>query len=354
MSAPSEAVHAEPLDEVRIGGRRFGARGLLDLIGRVREAGIVLALAVVVLIVAVQEPRFLKPDNLEQILLSVSILAIVAVGQTLVVLTRNIDLSVGSMVGLAAFICADTLKSSPETSVLLIVLLGMAIGAGLGVVNGLLVTIGRVPAIVATLGTLYIFRGLDFSIAEGEQVNAADVPDAYLNLATGKVLGIPSLIFFAAAVALIATIALRRTRGGRELYAIGSNPDAARLAGVRSDRLVFVAFVLCGALCGLAGVLWGARFATIDARAATGLELAVVAAVVVGGVNIFGGSGTAIGAVLGAILLGTIQNALSILKLNPFWLQAIQGAAIIGAVTLDAVVTRRLQRVLRETRRRRE
>ena len=354
MSAPSEAVHAEPLDEVRIGGRRFGARGLLDLIGRVREAGIVLALAVVVLIVAVQEPRFLKPDNLEQILLSVSILAIVAVGQTLVVLTRNIDLSVGSMVGLAAFICADTLKSSPETSVLLIVLLGMAIGAGLGVVNGLLVTIGRVPAIVATLGTLYIFRGLDFSIAEGEQVNAADVPDAYLNLATGKVLGIPSLIFFAAAVALIATIALRRTRGGRELYAIGSNPDAARLAGVRSDRLVFVAFVLCGALCGLAGVLWGARFATIDARAATGLELAVVAAVVVGGVNIFGGSGTAIGAVLGAILLGTIQNALSILKLNPFWLQAIQGAAIVGAVTLDAVVTRRLQRVLRETRRRRE
>jgi rhamnose transport system permease protein len=354
MSAPSEAVHAEPLDEVRIGGRRFGARGLLDLIGRVREAGIVLALAVVVLIVAVQEPRFLKPDNLEQILLSVSILAIVAVGQTLVVLTRNIDLSVGSMVGLAAFICADTLKSSPETSVLLIVLLGMAIGAGLGVVNGLLVTVGRVPAIVATLGTLYIFRGLDFSIAEGEQVNAADVPDAYLNLATGKVLGIPSLIFFAAAVALIATIALRRTRGGRELYAIGSNPDAARLAGVRSDRLVFVAFVLCGALCGLAGVLWGARFATIDARAATGLELAVVAAVVVGGVNIFGGSGTAIGAVLGAILLGTIQNALSILKLNPFWLQAIQGAAIVGAVTLDAVVTRRLQRVLRETRRRRE
>jgi rhamnose transport system permease protein len=353
MPAPPDTAEvAEAPAEVQIGRRRLNARALLDLIGRVREAGIALALAVVVLIVAVQEPRFLKPDNLEQILLSVSILAIVAVGQTLVVLTRNIDLSVGSIVGLAAFVSADTLKGSPETSVVLIIGLGMLIGAGLGVVNGLLVTIGRVPAIVATLGTLYIFRGLDFSIAEGEQVNAADVPDAYLNLATGKVLGIPSLILFAAVVAAVATVALRRTRGGRELYAIGSNPEAARLAGVRSDRLVFGAFVLCGALCGLAGVLWGARYATIDARAATGLELAVVAAVVVGGVNIFGGSGTAYGAALGAILLGTIENALAILKLNPFWLQAIQGAVIIAAVTVDALITRRLQRALRRARRR--
>lgn len=352
---PSDSAQAaEPLDTIHVGRRRVGPRALIDLISRVREAGILLALGIVVLIVAVQEPRFVEPDNLEQILLSVSILAIVAVGQTLVVLTRNIDLSVGSIVGLSAFICADALKSSPGTSIVVIIGLGIIVGAGLGVVNGLLVTVGRVPAIIATLGTLYIFRGLDFSIAEGEQVNAADVPDAYLNLATGKVLGVPSLILFAAAVAAIATVVLRRTRGGRELYAIGSNPDAAKLSGVRSDRLVFGAFVMCGALCGLAGVLWGARFATIDARAATGLELAVVAAVVVGGVNIFGGSGTAIGAVLGAILLGTIQNALTILKLNPFWLQAIQGAAIIGAVTLDALITRRLQRVLQATRRRRE
>jgi rhamnose transport system permease protein len=149
-----------------------------------------------------------------------------------------------------------------------------------------------------------------------------------------------------------ATYGLRRLRPGRELYAIGSNPEAARLAGVPSGRLVFAVFVLSGALCGLAGVLWGARFATVDARAGTGLELAVVAAVVVGGVNIFGGSGTAYGAALGAILLGTIENALTILKLNPFWLQAIQGAVIIAAVTLDALITRRLQRVLRQSRRR--
>jgi rhamnose transport system permease protein len=332
-------------------GRPASAR-LLDVVGRVREVGIAIALGLLVLVVAIQEPRFIRPGNLEEILLSVSILAIVAVGQTLVVLTRNIDLSVGSIVGLSAFVCADIMRGSPGLAIPLILLLGVAIGAGLGVVNGLLVTVGRVPAIVVTLGTLYIFRGIDFTIAEGDQVNAADVPESFLNVATGRVLGIPSLILFAVVIVVIASYGLRRWRSGRELYAIGSNPDAARLAGVPSGRLVFVAFVICGALAGLAGVLWSARFGTVDARAGTGLELAVVAAVVVGGVNIFGGSGTAYGAALGAILLGTIENALSILKLNPFWLQAIQGAVIIAAVTVDALITRRLQKALRAARRR--
>jgi rhamnose transport system permease protein len=345
-------AEAAPVEDVAVAGRRLRGSALLDFVGRVREAGIALALGLVVLIVAVQEPRFLNLDNLEEILLSVSILAIVAMGQTLVVLTRNVDLSVGSTVGIVAFVCADALKSSPGTSIALIIGLGILIGAGLGAVNGLLVAVGRVPAIVATLGTLYVFRGVDFMIAEGKQVNAADVPESYLNLATNKVLGLPLLIVYAAVIVAITAYLLKRSRGGRQLYAIGSNPEAARLAGVPAGRLVFVAFVLCGALCGLAGVLWGARFGTVDARAATGLELGVVAAVVVGGVNIFGGSGTAIGAALGAILLGTIENGLAILKLNPFWLQAIQGAVIIAAVTIDALITRRLQRALRKARRR--
>jgi rhamnose transport system permease protein len=349
---PAEALAAEPdtPDEVVVAGRRFSGSAFLNFLGRVREAGILLALALLVIVVAVQEPRFLKPNNLEEILLSVSILAIVAVGQTFVVLTRNVDLSVGSVIGVTAFVCADLMKNSHNTPVIVAIALGIALGAGFGVVNGLLVTVGRVPAIVATLGTLYIFRGIDFLFAEGKQVNAADVPDAYLNLATGHVLGIPALILFAAVIVLIGNYVLRRSRTGRELYAVGSNPDAARLAGVPSGKLVFGAFVLCGALAGLAGVLWGARFATVDAHAGSGFELAVVAAVVVGGVNIFGGSGTAIGAALGAILLGTIENALSILKLNPFWLQAIQGAVIIAAVTVDALITRRLQRALLKAR----
>ena len=349
---PAETVAPAPPaeDEVLVAGRRFSGAALLNFLGRVREAGILLALGLLVLVVALQEPRFIKPGNIKEILLSVSILAIVAVGETLVVLTRNVDLSVGSVLGVTAFVCADLMKSSHGTPVIVAVLLGIAIGAGFGVINGLLVSVGRVPAIVATLGTLYIYRGVDFIIASGKQVNAADVPDAFLNLATATVLGIPLLIIYAVVIVLVANYLLRRSRTGRELYAVGSNPDAARLAGVPSGKLVFGAFALSGALAGLGGVLWAARFATVDAHAGSGFELAVVAAVVVGGVNIFGGSGTAIGAALGAILLGTIENALNVLNLDPFWLQAIQGAVIIAAVTFDALITRRLQRALRRAR----
>jgi rhamnose transport system permease protein len=327
----------------RLGDRRYR---LVNLIGRIRELSLLAVLAVIVLLVGVQEPRFATAGNVRQILLSVAILAIVAVGQTIVVITRNVDLSVGSMVGLTAYLTADLLAQRPGLPLLLVCVLGCLLGGVMGTVNGLLVTVGRVPAIVATLGTLYMFRGVDFVIAGGKQVNAADVPRRFLDLATGSVAGVPRLILFAAAVTALGAVALRFTRSGRQLYGIGSNPEAARLAGIRAGRLVFAAFAVCGLLCGLAGVLWGARFATVDARAATGLELLVVAAVVVGGVNIFGGSGTVLGAVLGAILLGTIENGLTLLRLSQFWLQAINGAAILAAVTADSLITRRVQRIL--------
>lgn len=323
---------------------------LVGSVSRVRELGLLLVLLLIVAIVSIQVPRFLMTSNIEQILLSVAILAIVAVGETLVVLTRNVDLSVGSMVGFTAFLAADLFKQQPGTSLVLAILLGCAVGLVLGAINGLIVTVGRVPAIIVTLGTLYVYRGLDFVVAGGTQVSASDVPDSYLNLATTRIglfgVGIPALIIFAAVIALIFAYLLHSTRSGRQLYAIGSNPEAARLVGIRSDLLVFGTFLLSGLLCGFAGVLWGARFATVDATAATGLELQVVAAVVVGGVNIFGGSGTIMGAMLGAIVLGTIDDALNLLKLSQFWLQAIDGAAILVAVTLDSFITRWLQRTL--------
>jgi rhamnose transport system permease protein len=324
---------------------------LVNLIGRIRELSLVAVLAVIVLVVSVQVPRFATAGNVRQILLSVSILAIVAVGQTIVVVTRNVDLSVGSMVGLTAYLTAEGLAQRPGLPLVAVLALGCLLGAAMGALNGLLVTVGRVPAIVATLGTLYIFRGLDFVVAGGKQVNAADVPQRFLALATSSVAGVPNLILFAAMVAAVGAVVLRSTGPGRQLYGIGSNPEAARLAGIRAGRLVFCAFVSCGLLCGLAGVLWSARFATVDARAATGFELLVVAAVVVGGVNIFGGSGTVLGAVLGAILLGTVENSLTLLHLSQFWLQAVDGAAILAAVAADALITRRVQRLLLRRRR---
>jgi rhamnose transport system permease protein len=317
-------------------------------VSRMRELGLLVVLLLLVLIVGIQVPRFLSLDNFTQILLSVAILAIVAVGETLVVLTRTVDLSVGSLVGVSAFVTAYFFKQIPGANLLLGLGLGCALGLVLGMVNGLIISYGRVPAIVATLGTLYVYRGLDFVFAAHttSQVNASDVPASFLALATTQIIGIPAPILLAALIAILAGVFLRSSRSGRQLYAIGSNPAAAAVIGIRRERLIFAAFAASGLLCGLAGVLWGARFATVDATAGTGLEFEVIAAVVVGGVNIFGGSGTIFGAMLGAIVLGTLQNALNILNISQFWLQAIDGGAIIAAVMLDAFITRWLQRSL--------
>jgi rhamnose transport system permease protein len=325
--------------EIHTPAYRSGNR-LVVWISRVRELGLLVVLLLIVVVVGVQVPQFVTFSNMVQILLSISILAIVAIGETLLILTRNIDLSVGSIVGFAAFVAANLFKQHPGVALLSGILLGCALGLALGVLNGFIVTWGRVPASVAALGTLYAYRGLDFIYAGGNQVSASDVPESFLSLATAPFLGIPLLIWFAAVLAIIFGYLLRFSPTGRQLYTIGSNPETARLVGIRSDLLVFGAFAIAGLLCGFAGVLWGARFATVDATAATGLELQVIAAVVVGGVNIFGGSGEISGALLGTIVLGTIDNSLSFLRVSQFWLQAIDGAAILIAVTLDAFITR--------------
>jgi rhamnose transport system permease protein len=313
-------------------------------VGQVRELGLVVVLLLIFVGVGIPEPRFVAVNNLGDILFSVSIIAIVAVGETLVVITRNVDLSVSAIIGLVAFVSGDLFKQHQGISVALVMLIGCAIGLGLGFLNGLLVSYGGVPAIVVTLGTLYIYRGVDYAIAKGQQISAYDVPDRFLSLASDSVLGIPLFVLIAAAIALLFALFLHYARSGRQMYAIGSNPEAARLAGIQRNRLVLLAFTISGLLSGLGGILWAAYFATVDANAATGVELLVVAAVVVGGVNIFGGSGTILGAMLGAVLLATIQDALNILNISQFWLQAFYGAAILLAVILDTLILRQLQR----------
>lgn len=327
-------------------GARARADQVVNTLGRVRELGLVFALLLIVIIVGFQQPRFVSPSNIRQILEAVSILGVLAVGQTLVVLTRNVDLSIASIVGLVAYVAGNIFKQHPGVSVGLVIVLVLLLGLGLGAINGLLVTFGQVPAIVATLGTLYVYRGIDYLIASGQQITVSDVPDAYRAIANAEIVAIPLPIVITAVIVLIATYVLRYTRFGRQLYAVGSNPEAARIVGLPRDRIVFAAFAFSGLLAAVGGILWGAKFGAVDARAAYGYELQVVAAVVVGGVNIFGGVGTVIGAVLGAIVLGSIQNALTILRLNPFWLQAISGGVILLAVLIDALITRRLQRVL--------
>jgi rhamnose transport system permease protein len=308
----------------------------------VRELGIGLALVLLVVVTTIVNPRFLSEQSVKDLLLGSTILAITAVGQAVVIITRSVDLSVGSVLGLTAFAAGITFVHSPGTPIAFVFVIGVGLGAVCGAVNGALIAAARVPALVVTLGTLYVYRGIDYSWATGQQINAADMPTGFLRLGTASLLGIPVLALVAVVVVVAAGLFLRWYRSGRELYAIGSHPEAARLSGIPVRRRIFWAFVTSGALAGLAGVLYAARFGTVDANAGLGSELNVVAAAVVGGVAIFGGSGSVYGAALGAVLLTVIGAALPVLGVNPFWQKAAVGMLILAAIGLDRALAARL------------
>ena len=322
--------------------RRFSA--LL----RAREISLVMILLVVLLGTAAINPRFLGAGSLRDLLLNVSIISLVVVGQTVVLLMKHVDLSVGSVVGLSAFLTGSLFIAMPGLPVPLAMLFGLVLGASLGAINGLLVAYGRVPALVATLGTLYVFRGLTYAVVHGGQINAGNLPPAFLSFATGSLLGLPNLVLLVLVVMTLFGLYLKSYRGGREYYAVGSNSEAAVLAGIRVSRRIMTGFALSGAIAGLAGVLYLARYGTVDASAGSGLELQVIAAAVVGGVSINGGVGTLLGAGVGALLLGTMGSALVTLRAPAFYQQAIQGALLLLAISIDIVVARRTARQLQQ------
>jgi rhamnose transport system permease protein len=304
-----------------------------------RELVLVAIIIALCVFVAIQSPAFLSPRNLQNVTKDAAIIAIAAVGEAIVVMTRNIDLSVEATIGLVAYVVGDLMRGQapvPEAWAI-----GLLLGATLGLVNGVLVAGFKVPSIVATLATLSLYRGLDFFVANGREVNLRDLPPGYTSAATQNILGVPLFAIVAVAVTVIAALVLRYTLFGRRIYAVGSNAVAAAILGIRSRLVVLIAFVLCGFLAGIAGILWGINYGTIYASSASGTVLAIVAAVVVGGVSISGGSGTVVGAALGALFLGLVNNALLVLRLPQEWLQVFYGAVILLAVAADAVVHRR-------------
>lgn len=306
-----------------------------------RETGILLAFALVVVATTVRNPTFLfSPDGFRDLLLTPSILVVVAVGQAVVIITRNVDLSVGSIVGLSAYL-TGTLFTEAHLPIVVVMLVGVAFGALLGAVNGALVALGRVPAMVITLGTLYAFRGINVAWTGSNRINASDLPPDFLRLGTQQVFFLPVLTLIAVAVLVAVGWYLANTRSGREFYAVGSAPDAAELYGLPARRRIFAAFVLCGALAGLGGVLYAARYGTVSSQAGFGFELQAIGAAVIGGVAIVGGVGTVLGAAIGAFLLLTISRALPVLGIPDLWQQALVGALIIGAIVLDRVLARR-------------
>jgi len=323
-----------------------GSRKLTERVFRIRESGIILVFVVFVAVTTAVKPSFLDEQNIQFLLINTTVFALLALGETIVVVSRNVDLSIGSVLGLSAYVSAS-MFGSHHVGVPVAFAVGLGIGLACGVANGLMVAIGRVPSLVVTLATLYIVRGVDILIVGGNQVNAQTLPDAFTQIPRATVLGVPYLAIAIAVVIGIGAYYLRSFRSGRELYAIGSNPEAARLAAIPVGRRVFTAFAVSGAIAGLAGVLWAAQYQTIDSSAGTGYELTVISAVVVGGVAIFGGSGSAVGAAVGALLLSSINSALNVLGISPLWLEAISGFLLLLAITLDRVISLRLQAALR-------
>ena len=313
-----------------------------------RELPVLVALVALVVFTAVNNPAFLSEQGTKDLMLNATIMVILATGQALVIITRNVDLSVGSMLGLVAFGTGSLFSVMPEVPIVVVFLAGILFGAGLGAVNGALVTLAKVPALVITLGTLYVFRGLNNAWAGGTQYFAGDRPRAFGRLSVDTMFGIPIITLLAIVVVVAVAVIMGGTRPGRDFYAIGSDPDAARLFGIPVAKRVLTVFIANGALAGLAGVLYASRFNAVGATTGTGLELDVIAAAVVGGVAIFGGSGTVVGAAIGALLLNTITSSLTALQVDKFWQQAIVGMLILAAILIDRLAALRRAKHLRE------
>ncbi len=317
---------------------------LLLIFARFRELTLSIFILILVLAVTLSNPDFMQVNNLRLILLNISILVIVSLAQTMVIITKGIDLSVASMIGLVAMMVAAVVKENPQMPMVLSILLGLVLGAVLGTVNAIIITFVKVPPIIATLGTLSIYRGLVFFYSGGTWINSYELPESFKQLSKGTPLGLPNMVIYAILVAVAVYYFLKYTRIGRNIFAVGSNLEAAKVSGIRTQQVIFLVYVLCGVACGLAGVLWASRYESAQTNTALGFELQTVAASVVGGVSISGGVGTVPGVLLGALLFGIIENALTIVNINPFWELAVEGFLILAAVVSDILIVRRVRR----------
>jgi rhamnose transport system permease protein len=309
---------------------------------------IVLAGAILLLLglIGTRFPGFVAPVSLANVLNDTSPLIILAVGQMIVILTKCIDLSVAANLALTGMVVAMMNVAAPDLPLAVTVAVAIGLGTALGMVNGLLVWKLRIPPIVVTLGTMTIFRGTIFLISDGKWVNSHEMSAPFKALPRGTFLGLPMLSWVAIVVVILFGVILSRTTLGRAFFAVGGNPHAAVYAGINVGRTQFWAFAISGALAGLTGYLWVSRYAVAYVDIAAGFELDVVAACVIGGISIAGGIGSVGGAVLGALFLGIIKNALPVVDISPFWQLFISGAAIIIAVAFNARSARTKGRII--------
>jgi len=318
-----------------------------------RQRDFALALIVFALVVAIglRAPVFVTPESLVGVLTDTSFLFMLTLAQMAVILTRGIDLSVAANLALTGMICALVSRAEPSLPIAGVIALAILLGAALGAVNGGLIALFGIPPIVVTLGTLSIYRGAIYLIAGGAWLTSKDMTPAFLAFPKLGVLGVPILIVIAALVSLGFWFLLGHTRLGRGLYAVGGNPVAARYCGIELGAQQFFVHTLAGAVSGLCGFLWVSRYGIAYTDIAQGYELTIIAACVIGGVSIAGGVGSVAGALLGALFLGVVVNALPVINVSPFWQTLISGAVILAAVVINARSEKRAGKlILRQAR----
>lgn len=295
------------------------------------------------LVVSLRAPNFFQLGNLYDIANDTSILIMVAIGQMMVIITGGIDLSVASGIALSGMSVAMLNQYYPNIPILVIILISLAIGFLLGSFNGILVSMAGIPPIITTLGTMSIYRGFVFVLSSGEWVSAHEMTERFRELPRGSLFGMTNLILAAVLMVLIFAVFLHLSRTGREIYGVGGNKVAAQYVGISLKKIHYLVFVLSGIIVGLSGLFWVSRYASAQNETAFGFELQTIAACVIGGVSIMGGTGTILGVVLGAMFLGIVNNALTVINLSPFYQMAIQGFVILVAIVANTLVDRRNQ-----------
>ncbi len=286
--------------------------------------------------VGLRNPEFISLKSIRDIFTDNSLLMMLVIGQMMVIITKGIDLSIASNIALTGMSVALINQVYPGLPIFFIIVIAALIGLSLGAFNGLFVSYFSIPAIVVTLGTMSIFRGLTFVISGGEWVNAHEMSESFQGFPQITILGLSTMIWFAAGTIILSTIFLYHTRTGRSIYGLGGNPLAAQYVGISKKKILFIVYALNGLICGLVGYFWVARYALASSEVGMGLELEAIAGCVIGGVSIAGGVGPLTGALLGALFLGVIGNALPVLNVSPFWQMAISGGVILIAVIINS------------------
>lgn len=298
-----------------------------------RDSGIFLALILLVVIGGILSPHFLQPGNVLNVLRQVAIVGIIGIGMTFVILTAGIDLSVGSIVGFVAIAAASMMSSGLAWPIA--IPLALAAGAMIGAINGLGITKGRLQPFIMTLGMLVIVRGVTMTYASGQPISLGEAGPGFAWLGTGALLGVPVPVWLLLAIAGLAGFTLRHTTFGRHVYAVGDNPEAARLSGIKTNRIIFLVYVISGLCAAVSALIIVSRLTAGEPSQGTGFELDAIAIVVIGGTSLFGGEGGVLGTLVGAGIVAAMANLLNLLGVSPFSQQIVKGLIILGAVLLE-------------------